>query len=150
MTRLPDTAPLKYYGLTLKFPEKTVDSRMEHGEGLGPWVRLIPDAPASREPVKARYYIELGRTSTGKNGSSGFGLGDNFYPSGSPRTDLGDGYVMYCQTEVRSTPAFNCAVLLRSLPFAAIELRDQPQSADEARPLVDDAEAFLQRSKNAN
>lgn len=147
--QLSDDAPFKYHGMTLRFPKGSVDSRIEEGRGLGPWARLIPDAPASHDAIDARYYIDLGRSYTGEKGPSGYKLGYDFYPPNALRMDLGDAYTLYCQPPERRTPAFNCAALLRSMPFAVIQFRDQPSSANLARELVDDAEAYLTRAKGA-
>jgi hypothetical protein len=141
------TAPFKYHGETLRFTKGSVDSRFDEGVGLGPWARLYPDAVNSDQYDGAPYYIDLGRSDTGKRGVEGYHLGYDLYSSDALQTDLGNGYIMFCQPPNSETPAFNCAVLLRSLPFAAIQFRDRPSSADRARALVEHAEVFLLSAK---
>jgi hypothetical protein len=143
---VPDDAPFPYHGDVLHFPKGTVSARIEQGDGPGPWARLIPDAPVSGGSLMQRYKIDLGRASTGTDDATGIWLG-NQYSSDALRTDLGDGYTLYCQPPERQVPAFDCAVLLRSLPLAAMEFRDRPASSSEARALVDDAEAFLTKAR---
>lgn len=147
VAQMPDGAPFKYRGLILRFPEGSVEGRIEEGDGLGPWARLVPDARVSGDAVGAHYYVDLGRSSTGEEGPIGYGLGYGFYPSDALRTNLGDRYVMYCQPPKRKMPAFNCAALLRTLPFAAIQFQDRPASVSEARALVENAETFLAKAK---
>jgi hypothetical protein len=141
------TAPFKYHGETLRFPKGSIDARFDEEVGRGPWARLFPDAASSDQYDGASYYIDLGRPYTGKRRVEGYHLGYALYSVDAPQTDLGNGYILFCQPPNSETPAFNCAVLLRSLPFAAIQFRDRPSSADRARALVEHAEAFLLSAK---
>jgi hypothetical protein len=139
----PTDAPFRYHGQVLSFPPGTADTLVPDGVAMGPWARLVPDAkPAD----SARYVIDLGRRYTGQDGPNGFGLGATFYPADAVRTELGDGYRMYCNPPVRAERAFNCAALLRTLPFAAMQFREEPAAAT-ARALIGEAEAYLRKAK---
>jgi hypothetical protein len=136
-------APFRYHGQVLRFPPGTADTLVPEGVAMGPWARLVPDAkPADA----ARYVIDLGRRYTGQDGPDGFGLGATFYPADAVRTELGDGYRLYCNPPERREPAFNCAALLRTVPFAAIQFREEPAPA-AARAMVREAEAYLGKAK---
>lgn len=145
-SQMASNEPFKYYGVTLNFPDGTVDARFDGVEFPAPWARLFPDAPTSGA-YYSRYLIDLGRLHTGKQEVDGYHLGYNIFNDDVLRTDLGDGYTMYCWGRIKQSPAFNCSVLLRGLPLAAIAIRDQPVSAIQARNLVNEAEAFLEKAK---
>ena len=135
---------MNYHGKTLHFPLATVEARFDEPKKW-PWARLIPDAPSERDAVYARYYIDLGRPGTGeKMAEAGIAmkLGYNSYENDAIITPLPDGYQMWCSSPQRATPAFDCAVLLKGLPLAAIAIRDQPTAAS-AYALVQDAERYL-------
>lgn len=139
---------LHYHGFVLRFPKGTIDAISDEEQWPYPYARLMPDAPTSGDAVDARYKIELGRPSTGRQGPSGYGLGFGFYLPNALKTDLGDGYTMYCQPPERRYPAFYCAVLLQALPLAALEIKDEPSSPKAARAMVDEAEEFLENAKH--
>lgn len=94
--KVPDTAPFRYNGTTLTFPEGTVDARIEEGAKKSAYARLVPDQPKSGSPVDARYYIDLGRGHTGKSYAGGYWLGFHQYPSNSVQTKLDKDYTMFC------------------------------------------------------
>ena len=133
-SQVPLDSPMSFHGEDIQFPLNTVDARQDSTKGWG-FFRLVPDAPPERDPVFARYMIELGREETGVPAAS------------AVETPLGDGYTLSCNPPEAEFPAFNCVALLRSLPFATILIKDPPASAAAARKLVDEAEAFLVRSK---
>lgn len=145
--RVLDTAPFHYYGLTLFFPKGTVEARAEESERTSTYARLVPDRPKSGNSVDARYNIDLGRWSTGKNTGYGYRLGFQIYPHNSIKTDIGDNYTMICPPPAGSIPAFNCAVLLRSVPLAAIQFNAVPLLPEAARVMVAHAETYLMRAK---
>ena len=144
--QIPDDEPFAYQGTKLVFPKGSVDYRSDRREVSVEYARLMPDAPPSGFVGDARYKIEIGRHSTGKHGPSGYGLGFGFYTDDAIRLDLGDGYEMFCNPEERRMPFFYCAALLRSLPLAAIEYKSRPASAERARAMIDEAEAYLQQA----
>lgn len=135
--------PFYYYGLKLKFPIGTVDSRTENE----PWARLLPDSPKSGDAIDARYYIDLGRKGTGTAGAMGYWLGAGSYKSDERVSDLGNNYELYCNKHNHDPLPFTCAVLLRALPLAAIQFRDRPSSPEAARKMVLEAEVFLLKAK---
>ena len=142
---IPLDAPMSYHGKTLYFPLATVEARFDEPKKW-PWARLMPDAPREGDSVNARYYIDLGRPSTGTTGelTMAMWLGYNSYADDAIITLLPDGYKMWCSPPQRATPAFDCAVLLKALPLAAIAIRDRPTAAN-AYALVQDAERYLTR-----
>ena len=145
--RVPDTAPFQYNGTTLSFPKGTVESRIEEGAKKRAYARLVPDRPKSGSPVDARYYIDLGRGFTGKSFGGGYRLGSHQYPSNSVQTKLDKDYTMFCPAPDGLRLFFQCAVLLRSLPAAAIQFKNTPLSPEAARSMVRDAELYLTRAK---
>ncbi|TCP82864.1 hypothetical protein C8J42_1217 [Sphingomonas sp. PP-CE-1A-559] len=145
--KVPDTAPFRYNGTTLTFPKGTVDARIEEGAKKSAYARLIPDLPKSGSPVDARYYIDLGRGHTGKSYAGGYWLGFHQYPSNSVQTKLDKDYTMFCPAPDGLILFFQCAVLLRSLPAAAIQFKNAPLSRESARSMVRDAELYLTRAK---
>jgi hypothetical protein len=56
---------------------------------------------------------------------------------------------MFCPPPRLELPAFNCAVLLRTLPLAAIQFKDRPSTVAEARAMVAQAEGFLTDAKES-
>jgi hypothetical protein len=134
---LPDTAPFHYNGQVLSFPAGTVDGRIEEGAGeQGSWARLMPDRPTSRGAASERFYIDIGRNDTDEQSVDGYRLGGARFPLGSSRVAIGDKYVMLCPPPGMQDYAFRCAVLLRSLPRAAILFRNEPPSLHAARVMV--------------
>ena len=115
--------------------------------GSGPFLRLAPNLGDDRSVQKVPYVIDLGRESTGKNLSDGYHyLGFGSYKNGEhSKMQLGDGYIMHCSHPEHQSPAFDCAVLLKRLPFAALEYRQPPTNVAIARKYVDEAERFLKQ-----
>jgi hypothetical protein len=145
--RVPDTAPFQYNGTILSFPEGTVEARIEEGAKKRAYARLVPDKPKSGSPVDARYYIDLGRGFTGKSFGGGYMLGSHQYTSNSLQTKLDKDYTMFCPAPDGLRLFFQCAVLLQSLPAAAIQFKTAPLSPEAARSMVTDAELYLTRAK---
>ena len=145
--RVPDTAPFQYDGITLYFPKGTVEARIDEGAKTRAYARLVPDRPKSGSSVDARYYIDLGRGFTGKSSGGGYRLGFNEYPSNSVQTKLDEDHTMFCPAPDGLRLFFQCAVLLRSVPAAAIQFKTAPLSPEVARSMVTDAELYLTRAK---
>lgn len=145
--RVPDTAPFHYNGTTLSFPNGTVEARIEEEEKTNAYARLVPDRPKSGSSAAARYNIDLGRGFTGKSFGGGYWLGFHQYGPNNVQTKLGDGYTMFCPLPDGLRLSFQCAVLLRSVPAAAIQFRAAPLSSEAARSMVADAELYLTRAK---
>ena len=161
-SQLPDTAPFPYFNETLYFPEGTVDARTEqsafHGVvsekqggrfsgSTNGYARLLPDAPQTGD-ANFRYFVELGRHTTGSNLYGSYWIGFS-YPPGSPRTAIGDGYVMYCPPSQMQVRSAGCAVLLRSLPLAALQFVERPATSILALAIVNEAEGYLTRAKGS-
>ena len=145
--RVPDTAPFQYNGTILSFPKGTVEVRIEERVNKRAYARLVPDRPKSGSPVDARYYIDLGRGFTGKSFGGGYWLGGHQYPLNSVQTKLDKVYTMFCPAPDGLRLFFQCSVLLRSLPAAAIHFKTAPLSPEAARSMVTDAELYLTRAK---
>ncbi len=126
-----DASAFAYHGRTLRFAPGTLDALTAD---YPPYARLMP---------RVDYLIDLGRLETGKTGPSGLQLGFGFYTGDAERIDLGEGHVVYCDPPDKRVPAFYCAALLHSLPYAAVQFRARPGSIGEARAIVADAEARL-------
>ena len=145
--RLPDTAPFQYNGTTLYFPKGTVEVRIEEGAKTRAYARLVPDRPKSGSSVDARYYIDLGRGSTGESFGGGYWLGFHQYASNSVQTKIDKNYTMFCPAPDGLRLFFQCAVLLRSVPAAAIQFKNAPLSPEAAQSMVTDAELYLTRAR---
>ncbi|MBB5714166.1 hypothetical protein FHS94_000989 [Sphingomonas aerophila] len=156
---MPDSAPFRYFDETLYFQEGTVDARIEQsasradlsfrkGESSTGWTnayaRLLLDAPQAGSKVS--YFIDLGRHTTGKSLYGSYWIGFSSYPRDSRRIAIGNRYVMYCSPP--SMRSHGCAVLLRSLPLAALQFTETPTTSAEALAIVMKAEGFLTRAKD--
>lgn len=162
--QLPDTAPFPYFDETLYFREGTVDARIEQSASHGvvsprrgerftrttnAYARLLPDAPQAGD-MYVRYFIDLGRHTTGKDLYGSYWIGFSSYAHGSPHTAIGDGYVMYCPPLHMQVSSYGCAVLLRSLPLAAFQFTETPTTSAAALAIVKRAEAFLTRARGSS
>ena len=143
----PEIGPIafNYHGFKMKIDHSDID--IVNFVGPRPFLQLTPDLGEDRSVQKVPYVIELGRLGTGRRGSDGrYNLGFKSYKDGEhSQTQLGDGYVMYCSDFEHQSLAFDCAVLLKNLPLAALKYRQRPANVAVAKQYVNAAEAFLKQ-----